>query len=269
MASLKARIESRLGVRLSERFWACLVKEFGENPSDYDGQDDYEEELFEYCRRMLELCVLWRDEDAQHAQPTPSRRPASRGPYAKSFRKRWALHLFVQGERIQQNPWYQELFGDSEPAPALTWPRLYALYKAAKDPETGLPYEYVPPTVQAFRQEYLRADRELGQLTVEDLFDMSLQGWFDASDWLAGRRRTASLSDSFQVIRRKRNGEQPAWRGLSAQGFCRLLDEFLAGADSSLGQESHLPEPAQTAEEQEPPPLSVESDPGTEGPDKA
>ena len=41
MASLKARIESRLGVRLSERFWACLVKEFGENPSDYDGQDDY------------------------------------------------------------------------------------------------------------------------------------------------------------------------------------------------------------------------------------
>lgn len=236
MGVKKARrtVESALGYRLQNEVWDALVERYGEDPSTIDDDEELVEELVEYCVDTVRLLEKQFTQDVS-AAPKLKVRPGKRGQYSTSFQKRQALYLFVTGQHLEHSPGRKAVFG--EPGWKLSWENVYQRYKRAIDPWTGLPYEYVPATVDAFRLAYARAKSEWSQLDEEDMSDITVQTFLDAFD-AAVSGKVSQRDAALVVIKRKQAGEVPEWRGkLTPQVIYRWMQDIVAAQAARVREE--------------------------------
>lgn len=116
-----------------------------------------------------------------------------------------------------------------------------------------MPYEFVPPSVDAFRMDYNRAKTELGGLTDEDRADMLVQSVLEEAEaHQTGRRPTSPLSSAFEVVRRKRSGKEPRWgAGVTTAMVLEMAEKFLAERRSAAKVEEVEETPLVSAEKEQ------------------
>lgn len=247
--SLRKRVESEVGYAIFQEVFDQWLDRFGDD--QIEDPVEFEDDAFQVAVDHFHLIKPMIGQ----AKPVKNRQPGStRGNYGTSFEKRYALYIFVEGEKIKSREIAQKIWG---PGPRFKWADCYARYKQAINPLTGLPFDHIPPSFDAFRMCYRRAAKELDNLTAEDMDDLSVQAFFDAiSDLENGRPSSHPISENFEVIRRKRSGQEPSWRGvLNAQTIWSYIEQLVI---------EQSPANRQTKSELNNDPGSVMSDPDSQ-----
>lgn len=261
LKSARKKLESEFGA-IPEDAWISLLRFWSEIDDEED--DEAIEGFIETAHQALDVAqkfaLVNNPAGSKPSPKTPGRKLGWSGYYSKSFDERHNLYVFLITEEAKIAE--AHLMGEEIPLPS-TSAELYERYKSTPDPMMwGEPRTHVPKTLPAFEKACQRARQEFGNLTEEDQSDWFVQNFLNTWDNVNALRNgttkrlaASRLSDGFQVLRNKRAGTQPEWRGkLDRWAVYDLLEQLLKYA--TIGEKqirSHNEEHQDRAE----PPLDL------------